>query len=209
VKRFALLLHQYIWENRAIMEGGQVTELLLAWRGGDEQALHRLTPLVYPELKRLARRYMNRERPGHTLQTTALVHEAYTRLIAAPHVDWRDRSHFLAVCSTLMRRALVDYARSNGYQKRGGGRTLVSLEDAPDRGYDREVDLLALDEALTRFAGFDPRASQVVEMRFFGGLSVEETAEVLQTSPGTVMRDWKMAKAWLLRELDSKTANGS
>ena len=189
--------------------GGQVTQLLHAWREGDEQALHELTPLVYPELKRLARRYMNRERAGHTLQTTELVHEAYMHLISTPHIDWRDRSHFFALCSMLMRRVLVDHARSREYQKRGGGRTLLSLEEAGDVGHDREVDLLGLDEALKRLAAFDGRKAKVVELRFFGGLTVEETADVLKRSVDTVMRDWKMAKAWLLRELDSTKAHGS
>jgi RNA polymerase sigma-70 factor (ECF subfamily) len=192
----------------AIMHPGAVTELLRAWRGGDEQALHKLTPLVYAELHRLARFYMSRERPGHTLQTTALVHEAYTRLVDPPSVEWQDRNHFFAVCSTLMRRVLVDHARSQGYLKRGGGVKLVPLEEARGVGYDDEVDLFALDEALTRFAAFDPRKSQVVELRFFGGLTVQETAEVLHTSPDTVMRDWKLSKAWLMRELDTEPPHG-
>jgi RNA polymerase sigma-70 factor, ECF subfamily len=191
------------------MCAGEVTELLQAWRAGDEQALHHLVPLVYAELKRLARRYMKQERAGHTLDATGVVHEAYTRLVRTPHVDWRDRSHFFAVCSTLMRRVLVDYARSRGYQKRGGGLTQISLEDAPDIGQHAEVDLVALDDALTALASFDPRKCQVVELRFFGGLTVEESAEVLKTSPETVMRDWKMAKAWLLRELEQRGAHGS
>jgi RNA polymerase sigma-70 factor, ECF subfamily len=191
------------------MHPGEVTELLQAWRGGDEQALHKLTPLVYAELRRLARSYMNRERPGHTLQTTALVHEAYTRLIDTPRVNWQDRNHFFAVCSTLMRRVLVDHARSHGYVKRGGGVKLVSLAEARDVGHDGQVDLFALDEALTRLAALDPRKSQVVELRFFGGLTVDETAEVLHTSPDTVMRDWKFAKPWLMRELDAETPRGS
>lgn len=191
------------------MQSGTVTELLQAWRGGDEQALHELMPLVYPGLKRLARRYMSRERAGHTLQPTALVHETYTHLVGMLDVDWHDRSHFFAVCSTLMRRVLVDHARSRGYQKRGGGRTLMSLEDAPEIGHNGEVDLLGLDEALTRLAAFDERKGKVVEMRFFGGLTVEEAAEVLKVSSLTVMRDWKMAKLWLLRELEPARSDGS
>jgi RNA polymerase sigma factor (TIGR02999 family) len=191
------------------MHPGEVTELLRAWRAGDEQALHKLTPLVYVELCRLARPYMKRERPGHTLQTTALVHEAYARLIDTPQVNWQDRNHFFAVCSTLMRRVLVDHARAHGYLKRGGGAKLVPLDEARDIGHDGEVDLFALDEALTRLAALDPRKSQVVELRFFGGLTVDETADVLHTSPDTVMRDWKFSKAWLMRELDPVKPCGS
>ncbi|MGO4885375.1 MAG: sigma-70 family RNA polymerase sigma factor [Bryobacteraceae bacterium] len=193
----------------AIMHPGEVTELLQAWRGGDQQALDKLTPLVYAELRRLARSYMHRERPGHTLQTTALVHEAFTHLIDTPHVDWQDRNHFFAVCSTLMRRVLVDHARSRTYLKRGGAVKLVSLAEARDVGHNGEVDLFALDEALTGLAALDPRKSQVVELRFFGGLTVDETADVLRTSPETVMRDWKFAKAWLMRELDTERPRGS
>jgi RNA polymerase sigma-70 factor (ECF subfamily) len=193
----------------AIMHPGDVTQLLLAWRGGDEQALHKLTPLVYDELRRLARARMNSERPGHTLQTTALVHETYTRLIDTPRVNWQDRNHFFAVCSTLMRRVLVDHARSRAYLKRGGGVKLVPLEEAREVGRDGLVDLLALDEALTRLAAIDPRKSQVVELRFFGGLTVDETADVLHTSPDTVMRDWKFSQAWLLSELDPEKPRGS
>ncbi len=191
------------------MHPGEVTELLQAWRGGDQQALDKLTPLVYAELRRLARSYMHRERPGHTLQTTALVHEAFTHLIDTPHVDWQDRNHFFAVCSTLMRRVLVDHARSRTYLKRGGAVKLVSLAEARDVGHNGEVDLFALDEALTGLAALDPRKSQVVELRFFGGLTVDETADVLRTSPETVMRDWKFAKAWLMRELDTERPRGS
>jgi RNA polymerase sigma factor (TIGR02999 family) len=190
------------------MHAGEVTELLRAWRGGDEQALHKLTPLVYAELRRLARFYMRRERPGHTLQTTALVHEAYTHLVDPPSVEWQDRNHFFAVCAKQMRRVLVDYARSHGYLKRGGGVKLVPLEEARGVGYDGEVDFFALDEALTRLAAFDPRKSQVVDLRFFGGLTVLETAEVLHLAPDTVMRDWKLAKAWLMRELDTEGPRG-
>jgi RNA polymerase sigma-70 factor (ECF subfamily) len=147
--------------------------------------------------------------PGHTLQTTALVHEAYTRLVDTPRVDWQDRDHFFAVCSTLMRRVLVDHARSNGYLKRGGGVKLVPLEEARDAGDHGAIDLFALDEALTRLAALDSRKSQVVELRFFGGLTVDETAEVLHTPSDTVMRDWKLAKAWLMRELDQEMPRGS
>jgi RNA polymerase sigma-70 factor (ECF subfamily) len=191
------------------MHSGDITLLLQAWSRGDEDALHKLVPLVYAELKRQAGRYMNRERLGHTLQATALVHEAYTHLIRTPHVNWQDRNHFYAICARLMRRVLVDHSRSRGYQKRGGPMTLVSLDDVPDIGQDGGVNLLDLDRALTALASLDPRKVQVVELRFFGGLTVEETAEVLKTSPETVMRDWKMAKVWLYRELDSGRADGS
>jgi len=178
-----------------------VTRLLLAWGQGDDGALKQLIPVVYRELRRLAHRYMSHERPGHTLQTTALIHEAYQRLIDTPHVGWHDRSHFLAVCAQLMRRILVDYARSRRYQKRGGDIQLVPLEEAALVLSKRARDLVALDEALTALAAVDARKAQVVELRFFGGLTAEETAEVLKVSPDTVLRDWKMAKAWLLREL--------
>jgi RNA polymerase sigma-70 factor (ECF subfamily) len=187
-----------------IMHPGEVTELLQAWRGGDERALDKLTPLVYGELRHLARSYMSREQPGHTLQTTALVHEAYARLVETPHVDWQDRNHFYAVCAMLMRRVLVDYARSHAYQKRGGGMRPISLAEAEDVAQNVDVDLFLLDQALTRLAAFDPRKAQVVELRFFGGLTIEETSQVLRRSRETVMRDWKFAKAWLLRELDTQ-----
>jgi RNA polymerase sigma factor (TIGR02999 family) len=177
-----------------------LTQLLVAWTGGDEAAFERLAPLVYDELRRLARRYMGNERVGHTLQATALVNEAYLRLIDINQVQWQNRAHFFAMSARLMRRILVDAARSKNYKKRGAGAQKVSLDEgmlvqAPGQ------DFLALDDALTALAAVDPRKSQVVEMRFFGGLSVEETAEALKVSPETVMRDWKLAKAWLLREL--------
>jgi RNA polymerase sigma factor (TIGR02999 family) len=179
----------------------EVTRQLLAWSQGDEGALNKLIPVVYRELRRLAHCYMTRERPGHSLQTTALIHETYQRLIDTPNVHWQDRSHFFAVCAQLMRRILVDSARSRAYQKRGGGVHLVSLNEdlmlSPERG----ADLVALDEALTALSAVDPRKGKVVELRFFGGLSVEETAEVLKVSADTVLRDWKFAKVWLLREL--------
>jgi RNA polymerase sigma-70 factor, ECF subfamily len=191
------------------MDPGEVTHLLQAWREGDQRALDSLVPLVYTELRRLAHTYMRHERTGHTLQTTALVHEAYTRLIDTPNVDWHGRTHFFAVCAQLMRRVLVDYSRSRGYLKRGGAVKLVPLNDAMEVAPSGGVDLLALDLALTNLAAIDQRKTQVVELRFFGGLTVEETANVLNTSPDTVMRDWKMAKVWLLRELDSKRRHGS
>jgi len=181
----------------------EVTQLLVAWSEGDQSALERLVPLVYEELHRLARRYMRRERAGHTLQTTALVNEAYLRLVDLKTVRWQNRAHFFAVSAQVMRRILVDFARSRRYQKRGGGAFQVSFERALNIGDQRDSDLVALDDALGALAEIDPRKSKVVELRFFGGLSVEDTAHVLKVSPDTVMRDWKMAKVWLLRELCS------
>jgi RNA polymerase sigma-70 factor (ECF subfamily) len=178
-----------------------VTALLLAWGRGDDSALERLMPLVHDELRRLARRLMRDERPGHTLQTAALVNEAYLRLVDASRVRWQDRAHFFALCARLMRRILVDHARSRNYQKRGGGLRHVSLHDDLVGPGERATDLVALDDALETLARSDPRKSRVVELRFFAGLSVEETAEALDVSPETVMRDWKFAKVWLLREL--------
>lgn len=178
-----------------------VTELLQAWSGGDESALEKLIPLVYDELRRLAKRYIGRERPGHTLQTTALVNEAYLRLIDAQQVQWQNRAHFFAISAQLMRRILVDFARSKRFAKRGGETVQVSLAEAVLMPQERDADLVALDEAMAELAKVDERKSRVVELRFFGGLSVEETAEVLKVSAETVMRDWKVAKVWLLREL--------
>jgi RNA polymerase sigma-70 factor (ECF subfamily) len=178
------------------------TALLLAWNQGEPDALDALLPLVYEELRRLAARYMKRERDGHTLQATALVNEAYLRLIEVRHVQWQNRAHFFAMAARLMRRILVDAARSRGYQKRGGGAPMLSLDEAliiPAGPAGAGPDLLALDEALTQLAKLDVRKSQVVEMRFFGGLSIDETAEALQVSRDTIKRDWKMAKLWLLR----------
>jgi len=179
----------------------QPTELLRAWSQGDESARERLIPLLYGELYRLARRYMRQERPDHTLQATALVNEAYLRLIDVNQVEWRNRTHFLALASQMMRRILVESARNRRRQKRGGGAVRVSMEDIGDVPEPKERDVVALSDALAALATFDGRMSQVVELRFFGGLSVEETANVLNVSPETVMRDWKTAKAWLLREL--------
>jgi RNA polymerase sigma factor (TIGR02999 family) len=182
----------------------EITELLLAWNQGDEQALDRLMPLVHRELHRLAHHYMAGERPGHPLQTTALVNEAYVRLIDSSRVRWQNRAHFFAVSAKLMRRILVDVARARAQLKRGGDAVQVSLDDAMDVAREPGADLIALDDALTMLAAFDERKSKVVELRFFGGLSVEETAEVLGISAVTVMRDWGLAKAWLLRELEKK-----
>ncbi len=180
----------------------EVTQLLQAWGGGDERALERLVPLVYAELHRLARRYMARERTGHTLQTTALVNEAYLRLVDLRQVNWQNRAQFVGVCAQLMRRILVDSARSRRSEKRGGEAKKLSLEEAPAVSRERAADLVALDDALNALAVLDARRSRVVELRFFGGLSVEETAEVLKVSPETVMHDWKLAKAWLQREMN-------
>ena len=178
-----------------------VTQLLVAWSDGDEAALEKLTPLVEAELHRLARRYMRDERAGHTLQTTALVNEAYLKLIDWKNVRWQNRAHFFGVSAQLMRRILVDHARKRHFQKRGGGAMKVSLAEDVLVVEDRDIDLVALDEALERLAALDARKSQLVELRFFGGLSVEETAEVLKVSPRTVMREWSLAQAWLFREL--------
>ena len=179
----------------------QITRLLIDWRNGDERALEQLIPLVHEELRRVARRHMAHERPGHTLQATALVNEAYVRLIDIKRVNWQDRAHFFAMSSRLMRRVLVDFARSKGYQKRGAGAQKVSLDEALIVSAEPGANLVALNDALDALAVFDARKAQVVEMRFFGGLSVEETAEALNVSVDTVMRDWKLAKAWLLREV--------
>lgn len=178
----------------------QVTQLLLAWGSGDSSALDALTPLVYGELKRLARGYMSGEREGHTLQATALVNEAYLKLVEVKRVQWQDRTHFFAVSGRLMRRILVDFARARHSRKRAAAGPQVSLDEALTVAASGP-DLIALDDALEALAAVDPRKSRVVEMRFFGGLSVEETAEALSISSDTVTRDWKVAKAWLLSEL--------
>ena len=179
----------------------EITALLEAWGDGDKSALDRLMPLVYDELRRLAHRYMSHERPGHTLQTTALVNEAYMRLVNWKDVRWENRAHFFAASAQMMRRILVDFARNRQYLKRGAGAIQVSLGEAAAFTECPSADLVALDEALTQLAEMDPRKGQVVEMRFFGGLSVKEVAEVLKVSDETVMRDWRLAKVWLLREL--------
>ena len=188
-------------------DNGEVSRLLRAWSEGDRAALDRLTSLVYDELRRLARRYMRGERPGHSLQTTALVNEAYMRLVDYKRMQWQNRAHFFAVSSQLMRRILVDHARRHN-RKRGGGVQHVSLEETAMVGDDEAADLVALDDAMDALARIDHRKVQVVEMRFFGGLSVEETAEVLKVSPVTVMRDWSIAKAWLYRELTGEATDG-
>ena len=185
----------------------EVTRLLKAWSGGDEQALEKLTPLVYRQLHQIAQRYMGGERSGHTLQTTALVNEAYLRLVDCGQVKWQDRAHFLAVSAQLMRRILIDFARSRSYLKRGGAAPHISLEEAPSLCDEPDVNLVALDDALKALAAVDERKSKVVELKFFGGLNVEETAEVLRVSSDTVMRDWKLAKIWLLRELSRERSS--
>jgi RNA polymerase sigma factor (TIGR02999 family) len=187
----------------------EITQLLHAWRGGDQLALQRLTPVVYEELHRMARHYMARERDGHTLQTTALINEVYLRLVKVKEVQWQDRAHFFAVSAQLMRRILTDFARAHGYQKRGGGARQVPLDDVCLASEEPGVDLVALEQALTRLGETDARKSKVVELRFFGGLTVDETAEVLQISGETVMRDWSVARAWLLRELDRGVNHGA
>lgn len=187
----------------------EVTQLLRAWGDGDERSLEKLTPLVYEELRRVARRYMAREQPGHTLQATALVNEVYLRLVDVREVSWANRAHFFAVCARMMRRILTDLARARRHLKRGGGAPRLLLEEALIVPQARGRNLVAVDDALNALAVLDPRKSQVVELRFFGGLSVEETAEALKISPETVMRDWKFAKAWLGRELGGRKPHES
>jgi RNA polymerase sigma factor (TIGR02999 family) len=181
--------------------GHDITELLRAWRQGDERALEKLTPQVYRELHRAAKRCMKAERSGHTLQTTGLINELYLRLTALKRIDWQNRAHFFALCARQMRRILTDQARARQSHKRGGGAQPISLDAAPTVSLHSHPELLAVDDALNALGKVDARKSQVVELRFFGGLSVEETAEVLEVSPDTVVRDWRLAKAWLLREL--------
>lgn len=180
----------------------KLTQLLQAWSNGDEDAFERLVPLVYDELHRLARRYMRGERPGHTLETTALLHEAYLRLRRSQNVRWQSRSHFLAVASQLMRRVLVDFARARQSQKRGAGSPRRPIDESVDRAEEPAREIVQLDDALRSLASVDARKARVVELRFFGGLTVEETAEAIDLSPETVMRDWKSAKQWLWRELN-------
>jgi len=179
----------------------EVTELLVAWGGGDEAAFDRLVPIVYAELRRTAARYMSNERTPHTLQATALVNEVYLRLVQIRRVGWRDRAHFFAMAARLMRRVLVDHARARGYQKRGGGARSLPLDEAVTVAPETSRDVIAIDAALAALESVDARKSRVVELRFFGGLSVDETAAVLNVSPQTVMRDWRLAKAWPLREM--------
>jgi RNA polymerase sigma factor (TIGR02999 family) len=187
----------------------EVTQLLQAWGEGDQSALDQLMPVVYDELHRLARHYLRGERADHSLQTTALVNEAYLRLVNVQNVQWQDRAHFFAISSRLIRQILVDRARRRGYQKRGGGRKHVELEESAVVDPVRDGELLALDEALEALAEFDERKSQVVELRFFGGLTLEEAAAVLEVSPDTVRRDWRLAKSWLRKRLSEEGGDGS
>jgi RNA polymerase sigma-70 factor, ECF subfamily len=179
----------------------EVTQLLVAWSDGDEGALDKLMPLVYAELRQMAKRFMRSQREGHTLQTTALIHEAFLKLVNQPEKHFQNRAHFFGVAAQAMRHILVDYARSRKYAKRGGGERPVSLDEAVVVSEERAAELVALDDALDALAKVDPRKCRIVEMRYFGGMSVEETADVLKVSVDTVMRDWRMAKTWLLREL--------
>jgi RNA polymerase sigma-70 factor (ECF subfamily) len=188
--------------NPRMVDGPPVTDLLRAWTRGDGAALDALIPIVEAELRRLARVYMARERRGHTLQTTALVNEAFIRLVDARAVEWQDRAHFLGIAARLMRRVLVDHARTRSMRKRGGGACRVPLVDAMAATPAADIDVLALDRALEALASADPRKAQVIEMRFFAGLTVEETAVALRVSPDTVMRDWRLARLWLHREMD-------
>jgi RNA polymerase sigma-70 factor (ECF subfamily) len=183
---------------------GEVTLLLRAWHAGDEHAYRRVSAILYEELRRQAARFLRRKQAGDNLETTALVHEAFIRLANANRVDWQDRRHFLAVAARSMRRVLVDAARARETAKRGAGAALVPVDSSVDADVPSPVDLIALDRALERLAGLDPRKVQVVELRFFGGLTVEETAGVLEVAPDTVARDWRMARTWLLRELDTR-----
>jgi RNA polymerase sigma factor (TIGR02999 family) len=183
----------------------EVTQLLLKWTQGDEAALEQLIPLVYEELRRMARQYLRRERAGHTMQTTTLVHEAYLRLIDAGQVRWQDRAHFFAIAARLMRRVLVDDARKRSFLKRGPELVRISLDQAMVVEPQRDLEVIALDEALQRLTHFAPRKGQVVELRFFGGLSIEETAAALEISTDTVKREWRTAKLWLLHELSNES----
>lgn len=187
----------------------EVTELLQAWSQGDPAAFDQLAPTVYSELRRLARHYMARERPDHTLQPTALVHEAYMRLAGFRNLDWKNRIHFFAISAQVMRRVLVDFARSRERRKRGGTSQRLSLDECANLGVHHDAALLALDDALAELALEDARKCQVVEMKFFGGLSTDEIAQALKVSPDTVLRDWKLAKLWLLSEMAAKERPGS
>ena len=185
------------------VEQSQITQLLVQWKGGNQQALDALMPLVYRELKRLAGSYLRRERPDHTLQSAALVNEAYLRLVDQKQVQWQNRAHFFGIAAQMMRRILVDHARGQHAAKRGAGVELLELDEALAQVQKRGVDLLGLDEALQRLEKMDPQQARIVELRFFSGLSIEETAEVLGISPATIKRDWSAARAWLFRELST------
>jgi RNA polymerase sigma factor (TIGR02999 family) len=187
---------------------GQVTRLLNEWSDGDSAALDELIPIIYDELRSLAARYLRRERIDHTLQPTALVHEAYFRLVDQKEVRWQSRAHFFGIAAQMMRRVLIDHAKSQGREKRGGGRQKVELDQAAELSEEQASEVIALDDALEALARIDPRKGKIVELRYFGGLSVEETAEVLGVSPNTIMRDWAMAKAWLYNEIKGEDDNG-
>jgi len=182
----------------------QITKLLLQWREGKAEALDELVPLVHDELRRIARNFMRRQNPGHTLQTTALVNEAFIRLVDSNRVNWQDRNHFFAISAQLMRRVLVDVARRKNSLKRGGERVQVTLDDKLNVSDEKETDLIALDEAMSLLAELNPRQSQIVELRYFGGLTEEQIADTLEISSRTVRRDWNLARAWLFRELNRK-----
>ena len=184
----------------------EITEVLIAWDGGDKKALDELMQIVYEELHRLAHRHLAKERPDHTLQTTALVNEAYLKRTDQKRVKWQSRSHFFALSSQIMRRILVDYARSRQYAKRGGGESALPLDEALIVGPERAAEMIALGDALTELAKHDERKARIVELRFFAGMSMDETAELLAVSPGTVMKDWTLAKAWLQREMDRSSS---
>jgi RNA polymerase sigma factor (TIGR02999 family) len=181
-----------------------ITQLLIRWRNGDQTALDELLPKVYDELRRLAKHYLRQERPDLTLQASDLVHEAYLRLVDEPEIDWQNRAHFFGIAAVRMRHILVEHARSRQAAKRGGGEYLLSLSKADRQAEDRDVNLLALDDALQRLEAMDPQKSRIVELRYFGGLTIEETAEALQISPATVKRDWSMARAWLRSEISNE-----
>jgi RNA polymerase sigma factor (TIGR02999 family) len=193
------------WIAMETVPSNEITELLLNWRNGDQEALHKLIPLVHHELHRLARHYMRRENPGHTLQTTAVVNEAYCKLVDQKNVRWENRAHFFCIAAKLMRRILVDHARRRHRAKRGGGFQKISFEESGVMTETRIAELISLDDALNRLAAFDPQKSRVVEMKFFGGLSTEEIAEVEQVSPRTIQREWLKAKAWLHHAMDQAT----
>jgi RNA polymerase sigma factor (TIGR02999 family) len=190
----------------ATLSPHEITQLLEDWSNGNQAALDKLYPLVYDELRRMARRYMNRERKDHTLQTTALINEAYLRLVEQRHVHWQNRAHFFAISAQIMRRILIDHARRYNYAKRGAGAQKISLDETAVVARDRAAELLSLDEALHRLAEIDQRRSRVVELRFFGGLDNDEIAAVLKISPNTVTRDWNLARAWLYQELSGSVA---
>lgn len=201
MKAAVIIPETQLWRRMTASLPNEVTQLLVAWGNGDKAALDKLMPIVHDELHRLAHHYMGRERRGHTLQTSAIVNEAYLGLIDQRNVQWQNRAHFFGIAAHLMRRILAAYARSRHYTKRGGGTRRVSLEEAMIVSEERAADMVAVDDALTALADVDQRKTQIVEMRFFGGLSIDETAEVLGVSPGTVMREWTLAKAWLRREI--------